>query len=65
MFQSEVVEKVKTHILCLITFLKNCAIYEMWKNIEEPERPHMTIWHIHISHCVPKATDRHFWNIYH
>jgi hypothetical protein len=63
MFHREVAEKVKTHILCLITFFKYCAIYEMLKNTEEPERPWMTV--MHMSHYVPKATDRHFWNIYH
>jgi len=36
-------EKSK-HILCLITFKKNHAVYEiMWKNIVEMDRPHMTI----------------------
>jgi hypothetical protein len=37
--QTEVVEKIKTHILCSITFfLKNQAVYEiMWKNIVQQE----------------------------
>jgi hypothetical protein len=42
-----VVEKVKTHILCSITPppLENHAVYEIiWKkNILEPEMPQMTI----------------------
>jgi len=34
MFQTRVVEKIKTHILCPITFPENPAIYEItWKNI--------------------------------
>jgi hypothetical protein len=36
MFQAEVVEKIKTHSLCLVTFLENRADYEIkWKNIVE------------------------------
>jgi hypothetical protein len=32
-FQTKVVEKIKTHILCSITFFENHAFYEiMWKN---------------------------------
>jgi len=32
MFHTKVVEEIKTHILCSITFSKNHAIYEvMWK----------------------------------
>jgi hypothetical protein len=29
----------------------------MWKNIVEPDRPHMTIWHINIAYWIPKATN--------
>jgi len=43
----KVVEKIKTHILCSITFFfspENRAVYEiMWKNIVERGRPQMTI----------------------
>jgi hypothetical protein len=37
MFQTKVVEKIKTHILCSVTFFfENRAVYEiMWKNIVE------------------------------
>ena len=40
MSQTKVVEKIKTHILCSITFLlQNRAVYEvMWKNMVEPEK---------------------------
>ena len=39
----KVVEKVKVHILCSVTFPENRAVYEiMSKNLEEPERPQMT-----------------------
>ena len=45
MFLMEVVEKIKTRILCSITFFsENRAVYEiMSKNVVEPERPQMTI----------------------
>ena len=44
-FQVKVVEKIKTHILCSVTFFpRNRAVCEiMWKNMVEPERPQMTI----------------------
>jgi hypothetical protein len=33
-----IVEKIKTHILCSITFFWKCAVYEiMPKNVIEPE----------------------------
>jgi hypothetical protein len=33
-FQTEVVEKFRTHIFCSVTFLGNYNIYEIiWKNI--------------------------------
>jgi hypothetical protein len=39
MFQTKVVEKVKTHILCLVTFLKNNDVYEIiWRNLAELEK---------------------------
>jgi hypothetical protein len=44
MFQTKVVEKMKTHISCSITFPRNPAVYEiMWKNMVEPDRQQMTI----------------------
>jgi hypothetical protein len=44
MFQTKVVEKIKTHILCSVTLFENGAIYEiMWQNIEELGRLQMTI----------------------
>jgi hypothetical protein len=50
MFQTKVVEKIKTHILYSITLsplppLKNRATYEKrWKNTVKRGRPQMTIW---------------------
>jgi len=45
MFQTLVVEKIKTHISCGITyFFKYRALYEiMYANIAESGRPYMTI----------------------
>jgi hypothetical protein len=62
MFQTKAVEKIKTHILCSVTFLffENRAVYEiMWKNIVERGWPQMTIWRMRISCWIPKATNTH------
>ena len=44
MFQTKVVEKIKTHILCSINFFpENRAVYDIiLKNLVEPEGPQMT-----------------------
>jgi len=34
--------KIKTYILYTVTSSKNRAVYEMWKNIVQPDSPHMT-----------------------
>jgi len=59
MFQTKVVEKVKTQILCSITFFfENRAVCDMmWKNILMMGRPQMTVWHVRIACRVTKATD--------
>jgi hypothetical protein len=31
----------------------------MWKNIVEPGRPQMTIWHMRVACWIPKATNTH------
>ena len=45
MFQTKLLEKIKTHILCSIfSPKKNHVIYEiMWKNMIEPDWPQMAI----------------------
>ena len=44
MFETKVVEKIKTIILCSITFPENRVVYEtMWRNIAESDRPQMAI----------------------
>jgi hypothetical protein len=58
MFWEKVIEKIKTHISLSVTFLKNCAICEiMWKNIVGLGRPQMTIWLLHITCWISKATN--------
>jgi len=60
-FQTKVLEKIKTHILCSVLFFpENRAVYEvMWKNIVEPCRPQMSIWHKRIACWIPKTTYTH------
>jgi len=60
MFQTKLVEKIKTHMRSVTLFFDNRAIYEiMWKNIVERGRPHMTIWRMHTACWIPKATNTH------
>jgi len=51
MLQTGVVEEIKTHNLCSITFLiQNRAVYEiMWKNTVQPSRSQMTIRRMRIA----------------
>jgi hypothetical protein len=74
MFYTKVVDKIKTHILCSITFFENCAVYEiMLKNKVEPEGPGMmsqygarVAWSISKATCmhVPGHTHTHKCHIY-
>jgi hypothetical protein len=64
MFQTKAVDKIKTHILCPITFivLKNRAVYEiMWKNAATARRARdgNIIRRTRIEYCITKATDTH------
>jgi len=60
MFQTKVVEKIKTQILCSVTFFENRTVYEiLWKNTVERDRPQMTIWRVRIACWIPKTTDTH------
>jgi hypothetical protein len=43
-FYSKVVEKIKTHFIFSTNFPENRAVYEaMWKNMEQPDTPQMTL----------------------
>jgi hypothetical protein len=48
MFQAEIVEEVKTHIVFSnLFFFLNRAVFEIkWRNIVELDRPQMAIWRI-------------------
>ena len=59
MFQTNVVEKIKTHILHSITFFESHVMYEiMWKNIIELDMPQKTIWCMSNANTIPKAKNR-------
>jgi hypothetical protein len=59
MFQKKVVQKIKTHILCSITFSpENRANSEiMWKNMVRSDRPTDNIWRMRLAYCMTKAAD--------
>jgi len=61
-FATELVEKVKTHILCSIFFFFN---YGLWcgENILQQGRTQMTIWRMRIARWIPKATNSHTQNM--
>jgi len=59
-FQANVLEKIKTRILCSTTLLDNRAVYEiMWRNIVKPDKPQMTIWRMRLACWITKATNTH------
>ena len=58
MFQIKVVEKVETHILRRVPFLR-AAREIMWKNMVEPERSQMTIRRMRSACLVSNATREH------
>jgi hypothetical protein len=68
MFETKVVEKIKTHILSSVTFYFIHAVNVyfihavneiMWKNIVETGRPQMKMWHVRIACRVPESTNTH------
>jgi hypothetical protein len=60
-FQTKVVQKIETHILCPITFHENRAVYEiMWKNMVERQASDDNITRRMRFACwINKATDTH------
>jgi hypothetical protein len=57
MFGTKVAEKIKTHIMFVVTFFENSAVCEkMWNNIVERDRPQMAMWRMRIACWIPKAT---------
>jgi hypothetical protein len=70
MFQTSIVEKIKSHTLCSITFVR--TLYHLWNNVKkinkkiELYRPLMTTWCMHMW-WITKATNTHpieIWNTY-
>jgi hypothetical protein len=60
MFQTKVVEKIKTHFLCSTIFFRKKFRYQvMSKNTVEPGWPQMTRWRTRIACWIIKATDTH------
>jgi len=59
MFQTKVVEKIRTRVLrSVIFFFENRVVCEiMWKNVVQPNRPQMGIWRIRMACWIPKATN--------
>jgi len=55
MFHTNVVEKIKTRVLCSVNFsFENRAVYEItWKNVVEANRLQMTIWRIRMACWIP------------
>ena len=44
MLQTAVIDKIRTHFVFNNFFSEGSAFYEVtWKNVLEPDRPHMTI----------------------
>jgi len=55
MFQTKVVEKSETHILCSINFIRKLCRLWMWENTVEPGSLQMAIWGMRIACRMPKA----------
>jgi len=63
MFQ-KVVGEIEIRILCSITFLRKSRLYEiMWKNIEEPGKPQVTICRTRIACWITKVIHTHTHNM--
>ena len=57
-FQAKVVEKIKTHFMSSITFSrKSCHLWDMWRNMVEPDRPQTTMWGLRFAYSIPTAAD--------
>ena len=55
MFQTSVIEKIKTHLRFNYISFENREI--TCKNVEGPDRPQMTIWRMLIACWIPKITN--------
>jgi hypothetical protein len=60
MFQTYVVKKIKTHILCSKTFSDDRPVYKiMWQNVVEPDRPQKAIRLMRSECWISEVTDTH------
>jgi hypothetical protein len=57
MFQTKVVEEIKTRVLYSVTFVP--FVRKCGKNIEQPDRLQMTVWRMRIACWITKATNTH------
>jgi hypothetical protein len=58
--QTNVVDYIKTHILCPMTSFENRAVCGiMWTNTADPDRRQMTIWRMRIAGYVPLTPHTH------
>jgi len=59
-FQTNVVEEMKTHILYSIScFGKSSRLWDNLESIAERVRPQMTIWRMRIACWTPRASNTH------
>ena len=60
-FQTKVVEKIKTHFMFSNFGFENRAVYEvMWESSVQPDRPQMTVLRMRIPCWVPRAANVHW-----
>jgi len=60
MFQTKVLEEIKTHNLCSVTFFENRSVCEISKkDTVEPLGPQMAIWCTCNACWITKATNTH------
>jgi hypothetical protein len=58
MFQTKVIEIIKTDILCSVNVFENRVVYEvMWRNAVDTDRPQMTAWRMPIACWITVATN--------
>jgi hypothetical protein len=62
MFQTKLVEKIKTHLLCSVTFFRK--LHHLWDNVEKYGTARQAtddniIWRMHFACWITKATDTH------
>ena len=56
LFQTEVAENMKIHILCSMTFFRKS--YRLWDNVEK-YRSQMSIWRMRIACWIPTVKNAH------